>query len=182
MLDFTISHEEENDILPPFCLKLNKSEVSAVYSDTEIQQLLLVHIQSYQNIFVFDETDVLYDRLTVEDNLKFFHKWYDCKTPLMEIIVIFQLTTCAKTPIKKCTPSEIRRVRYARYFMMDIERHVFFEPIYGVDVETINVFMKLLSTLTESGRSVLLIVSNMEHALLLADTAYRLHKKWTSAY
>lgn len=91
-------------------------------------------------------------------------------------MVMCKLTSCANTSLRKCSTSEIRRFRYAKYFMMNTDRAVFLELIHGVDVETINVFMELLAEMSEKGKPVLLIVSNMEHALLLGDTAYKLQK------
>jgi len=72
---FTIDNKEKSGILPPFSITIKDSEISAIYSDSEVQAALLKCLPNQQDIIVFDETDGLYERLTVEDNLRFFHKW-----------------------------------------------------------------------------------------------------------
>src|SRR5699024_11459454 len=78
---------------------------------------LINGLQSSRRAMIFDWHDGLYERLTVEDNVSFYHKWFACKFPFAEVLVLFQLQSCAKKHLHKCTPSEIRRVYYAKYFM-----------------------------------------------------------------
>src|SRR5690625_1023060 len=135
MACFTIKNKQEKGILPPFSIAIQDSEISAIYSDSDVQAALLNYLQNQQDMIVFDETDGLYERLTVENNVRFFHKWFNCTTPLAEIMVMCKLTSCADTPLRKCSTSEIRRVRYAKYFMMNTARTIFLEPIHGVRSE-----------------------------------------------
>src|SRR5699024_326330 len=54
---------------------------------------------------------------------------------------------------------------------------VFREPIHGVDIKTINTFINMVKKNKERNIPVLVLVSNMEHALLLGEVAYKLQEK-----
>src|SRR5699024_244508 len=54
---------------------------------------------------------------------------------------------------------------------------IFREPIQGVDVLTVHTFINMLHLLKEKKTPVLVLITNLEHALLLGDVAYRLQEK-----
>ncbi|MEW9675397.1 LytTR family transcriptional regulator DNA-binding domain-containing protein [Lentibacillus sp. L22] len=163
-----------NHKLPKFSINIDSSQATAIYSDIDLQAELVKVLRENHDVKLFDYQEGLYERLTVQGNIKFFHQWFNCQTPLAEILVMFQLTNCAKTALRKCSTSEIRRVFYAKHYMAGANLNVFREPIHGVDVLTINTFIKMLKQMAQESKQVLLLVSNMEHALLLGDIAYRL--------
>ncbi|WNS45196.1 LytTR family transcriptional regulator DNA-binding domain-containing protein [Paenibacillus sp. MMS20-IR301] len=175
MAGFSIDSEMlGSEALPAFSLTLNDLLVTAVYSDTDLQAELVKALRSKTGIPVLDSEDGLYMRLTVENNIAFFHKWFGCTIPLSEILVQFELQYCVKRPLHKCSESEIRRVCYAKYYMSGVQNMVFCEPIQGVDVRTINSFINMLNIMKHQHSAVLILVSSMEHALILGDNAYKL--------
>ena len=167
----------DSEYLPAFSLTIDDSWITSLYSDTDMQAELAKILQSNGKISVFDFQDGLYKRLTVEDNITFYHKWFGFDTPIPEILVLFELHTCAKTPLHKCSESEIRRVYFARYYMSGMNPMVFREPIHGVDIKTINTFIHMIEKIKNNNVPVLVLVSNMEHALLLGEMAYKLQEK-----
>ncbi|WP_077325031.1 response regulator transcription factor [Virgibacillus siamensis] len=178
MTHFKINHEIiDNESLPSFSLTIEDTYTATIYSDTEMQGELVDVLQKNEKVQVFDQQEGLYRRLTVEENITFYHKWYDCRTPIPEILVLFELQTYAKTPLHKCSEPEVRRVYFAKYFMTGVQQMVFQEPIHGVDIKTINTFIDMLQNLKVNTIPVLVLVSNMEHALLLGDVAYKLREK-----
>jgi len=56
---------------------------------------------------------------------------------------------------------------------MQADLNVFVEPIHGMDIETINVFMEMLSWLSVAGKHTVVLVSNMEHAVLLGSKVHQ---------
>lgn len=172
------SDMHNSHLLPEFSIQLNEAEITTLYSDVDIQSEFIHTLLENTTLTVLDREDGLYERLTVQDNVTFFHKWFNCQIPLVEVLVLFELHKCAKKPLKQCTLSEIRRVYFAKYFLMDAtDPLVFKEPIFGVDILTINTFMNMLQKLKEANRSVLVLVTNLEHALLLGDVAYQLQER-----
>lgn len=178
MSNFKINHlDSSTNALPEFSIVLKPQQITAIYSDVDVQEAFIEYVHTKNDIMVFDGQEGLYERLSVEANIKFFRKWFHCKVPVSELLVMFELQTCANTPLKKCSPSEIRRVYYAKYYMMNTDVNVFREPISNVDLKTINTFIQLVHKLTEKNRTVLLLTSSAEHALLLAELTYHLREE-----
>jgi len=177
MAHFKIDDEMvQGEQLPSFSLTIEDSHAASIYSDTDMQAQLVKTLRNNGEITVFDQQDGLYERLTVEANIIFYHKWFACPTPVPEILVRFELQSCAKKSLHKCSDSEIRRVYFAKYYISGFRPMVFQEPIHGADIKTINVFIHMLQKIKEDHIPVLILVSNMEHAILLGDVAYKLHQ------
>ncbi|MYL45679.1 ABC transporter ATP-binding protein [Virgibacillus halodenitrificans] len=177
MAHFTINQKmTDSDSLPSFNLTLDGESVTTIYGDNDMQTALVDALRTKSRIPVFDQQEGLYHRLTVGDNVGFFHKWFNCKVPLPEVFVLFELQNCLKKPLHRCTDSEIRRVYFAKYLMSGITPTVFREPLHGVDIKTIQTFITLLEKFKERHIPVLILVANMEHALLLGDVAYKLQQ------
>lgn len=178
MAHFKIETEmTDSELLPAFTLTVEGSCITSLYSDTDIQTELVKTLQDNWKISIFDFQEGLYGRMTVGDNINFYHKWFGCKTPIPEILVLFELQTCAKKPLNKCSKSEFYRVYFAKYYMSGSNPMVFREPIHGVDIKTINNFIQMVERIKNQNVPVLVLVSNMEHALLLGEAAYKLHEK-----
>lgn len=171
-IDLQITRDEK---LPPFSITVDCAESCAIYSDTDRLHALVEHLHSC-GLTVFDGKDGLYERLTVEANLKFYRNWFGFKMPLADLLVLFRLSQCAKVPLHACSHSEKQRVRYAKFFLMQAGAAVFIEPVQAVDKLSVCVFKEMLSRMMQSGKSVLLLVSNMEHAFLLGNSVYKLHE------
>lgn len=171
-----IEHDNELQSLPPFSLTIEPKQVCAIYSDPNLHKDLLRVIANDQKQIVWQDNETLYENLTIEDNLKFFHKWFDCAVSLPEIIVQFKLTDILKKRVKKCTTSEYRRLRFAKYFMLNVHTPIFIEPIHSVDDSTIHTFITMVESFKNANKPVLIIVSYLEHALLLANKTFHLKK------
>lgn len=166
--------EGTSDVLPSFSVEVEKHHTTAIYSDVDLQMTLIEYIQREKSIHVYDFEEGLYARLTVQDNLQFFRKWFQCSLPISELLVMFDLQKCADKRVEDCSPSEMKRVYYAKYYLSNASWNVFYDPISSVNVQTINIFIRLIERLLTEGRSVLILVASAEHALLLTDIAYRL--------
>src|SRR5690625_561637 len=164
-----------SESLPDFTIEVDHSSVTSLYSDAELQGELVHAFYKVEQVQVFDFKENIYHRLSVEDNLKFYWKWFACTISLPEILVMFQLQHCANKPIKDCSLSEKRRLYYAKYLMAcTVSPVVFVEPIHGVDAITIETFFSMLKKMRELKIPICILLTNMEHALLLSDKAYRL--------
>lgn len=167
-------HIVPNDEMPAFTLDINESQVTAIYSDVDLQVTLAQALMKMPEATLFNYQEGLYDRISVQANIKFYHQWFGCSVPLPEVLVMFSLQNCAKEPLQKCSASQIRRVYYAKHYMTGGSLNVFQEPVNGVDVLTIHTFIEMSKQLAAEKRSCLVLVSSMEHALLLGEAIYHL--------
>src|SRR5690625_7008208 len=172
---FKIEYKSETtSLLPAFSVEINQQDITAIYSDVDLHMALIDYLNDQNGQMVFDFETSLYERLTVHDNIKFHRKWFQCKIPIPELIVTFDLQACANKTLKKCSPSELRRLYYAKYYMTNVEWNIFYDPFSSVNEKTMNIFIQLVHRLMDEGRSVLLLVSSVEHAFLLTDMTYHL--------
>src|SRR5690625_7623505 len=150
MVAFKIDHRtDKGATLPAFSLSIENSRPTAVYSSTEVQNELVQILQSDHHIVVYDYQDGLYERLTVRDNIAFFHKWCGCKVPLSEVIVMFHLQHCSKMIVKKCSASEIQIGYYSKQYMTSVNPVVYQEPNHGVEVKKKETFLNRNEKLNE---------------------------------
>lgn len=171
---FNINHQDSSKNLPSFSITMDGNNPIAIYSSAHMQNNLAWVLKKDHQILIHDREDGLYERLTIGDNIAFYHKWYNCKTPLSEIIVLFNLQNCTKKVLRKSSVSEVRRVYFAKQYLNTTNPMVFLEPIHGVNVLTIDTFMNMVRRLTEQQIPVLILTTNLEHSLLLSDTMYKL--------
>lgn len=176
MTELQLYYDDNSRTLPPFSLTVNEGEVCAIYCDPNLHEAFVQYITEKNHITIWHERDALYERLTIEDNLKFYYKWFACTEPLAEIIVRFKLADVLKERVQTCSPSELRRLRYAKYYMANVTHPVLLEPTHGVDDETIYVCMEMIDSFKRAKKPVLIIVSYLEQALLLAEKTYHLKK------
>lgn len=178
MTSFILHHGMmQHASFPEFSLAIREGCAISVYSDTDMQSLMMKALRKDKGIAVVDFEDGLYTRLTIENNIAFFHKWYGCAVPVPEILVQFELQGCAKKPLRLCNESDIRRLRFAVAYMSGAQAIVFCEPIQGIDVRTVNTFLNMLQKMKADSKALLVLVSNIDHALLVGDVAYKLQPK-----
>ncbi len=175
-MSFVLENKEGSDNLPAFSITIPQSELTAIYSHASVQGALIHYFSHEKKLEIFEAEMGLYERLTVEENVRFYHKWFGSELPFPELMVMCRLHVCSKKRLKQLTPSELRRVAYAKYFLMDVAHYIWMEPIHGVDVETVNVFMELTDYLIKANQTVLVVVSNLEQAIMLTDKVYKLNE------
>src|SRR5690625_1293967 len=106
MMTLLIDHEtKKHQSLPTFSLEVRGKNTAAIYSSTELQNEFITLVKNERSLHLYDYKENLYDRLSVRDNLAFFHKWSGCSMPLSEVLVTFHLHFCAINPLSNCTPS-----------------------------------------------------------------------------
>ena len=119
--------------------------------------------------------DALYDRLTPAEQLRLFRNLHDAGSPIEDLLRRLGLAERGRTRISKLTYSEKRRVQLARALVHHPELLILQEPEQNLDVESRIILQRVLSEFTAGGGAVLLTTSNLENAVTLGDTVYRLN-------
>src|SRR5690625_5298526 len=108
MYVFKIAHRhEEVSTLPAVTIDIHPQQIKAVYSDDGLQTALVEGIALRHDIMVLECKEGLYERLSVEDNIKFLRESFHCQIPMSELLVMISLPTCAATSLMNCSPSEV---------------------------------------------------------------------------
>ncbi|GGE55072.1 hypothetical protein GCM10011391_37550 [Pullulanibacillus camelliae] len=68
----------KNDDLPPLSITIAHSQLTVIYSDTDLQAKFLKAIKKSKSVILLDFQDGVYERLTIEANIAFYHNWFGC--------------------------------------------------------------------------------------------------------
>ncbi|ACQ71057.1 MULTISPECIES: LytTR family transcriptional regulator DNA-binding domain-containing protein [unclassified Exiguobacterium] len=132
------------------------------------------NIDHASTLSLFSIRDGLYDRLTIEEYLRFTKRLYDSADSVDSVMQQLQLTTYRKQRLHRLNRSLVRRTQYAALLLQDRDLYVFEEPDQDVDQETRHLLRDTLQTLTSRQKAVLVLTSNIESALFMTSTVYRI--------
>ncbi|WP_313805120.1 LytTR family transcriptional regulator DNA-binding domain-containing protein [Cytobacillus sp.] len=190
-------HEEHSLVFPVFSLEVLEHEVVAIHSSTNVRNVLIklflgeLPVSSGELIIngqeitkskeaYFDQVgmylldDGLYERLSVKDHFSFFKKLYGSELSMDEALRMTQLEPKRNIRLSRLTASEKRRVHFGRLLFQNPALFLFEEPDQNADLETKQVFLKLVRRVSENGKAVVVLTSNMESALSVTDKVCRL--------
>ncbi len=124
----------------------------------------------FEKIGVLTDTNGLYERMTIEENLRFFARLrgvaMDRGTELLKRMGLYE---SRKTPVKKCSKGMRQRVSLAVVLLHAPKLLFLDEPTSGLDPATIQEVHRLLLEMKEEGTTIFLTTHNMEEADKLCD-------------
>lgn len=189
-------HKKNTLVFPAFNLRIEAGETIAIHTTTDAIQTILQLLEGRatasrgtitlegqkpsstlpykHNIGLSFIEEGIYERLSVIDNLRFFHQWYLSSRTIEEVMQRLHLTKISHKKGKKLTYSERRRIQVARVLLLNPSLFVFQELDQNVDIETKAIFIHLLEELKKEEKGVLVLASNLESAITLTDQVYRL--------
>lgn len=119
----------------------------------------------YDEIGILSDTSNLYERMTIEENLKFFAALRNLPaTRVEDILHQVDLYESRKRPFKKCSRGMKQRAILASAVLHKPKLLFLDEPTSGLDPATSQEIHKLLSELNRNGTTVFLTTHNMEEA------------------
>lgn len=189
-------HIKNEVVFSKFDLVIEKGQAVSLHSAmniiNELLNVLTGSVPIFQGTVRLDGKDVtkpnqdigvsflkegVYERLSVLDNFKFYKGLFGSDLIVDEVLHLVQLESKKDEKVKKLSYSEVRRIQFARIIFQDPLLFVFEEPDQSVDMETKRVFLKIVQHLQERQKGILILTGNIESAITLADTAYRLNEK-----
>ncbi|MBM7715679.1 LytTR family transcriptional regulator DNA-binding domain-containing protein [Siminovitchia sp. FSL H7-0308] len=180
-------------IFPSFNLSVHPGQVVAVYSSVNIQEQVL-HLllgktflsrgeiqmngsplkHPSKNMGFFFLKPSLYERLSIEEMLRFIKNIYSSNQDIETIIKTVHLEKKRNTKIHQLTYSETKRVQLGCLLLQNPAIYIFEEPDQNLDLESKRIFLSLLHQLRESDKSILILTGNMESAITAGDKVYKL--------
>lgn len=121
--------------------------------------------QDYERIGILSDTNGLYERMSIEDNLKFFASIRGVAHDRVEdVLKRVQLYDKRKTLIKKASRGMKQRALLAAAVLHGPELLFLDEPTSGLDPATIQEVHRMLLGLNSEGTTIFLTTHNMEEA------------------
>lgn len=194
-LQFINAEKRVNDtvVFPSFDLSIELGKVVAVYSSVNVREQLIELLLKKSKLSngeirieerVISETkskigfyflrDGLYERLSVEEIIRFTKHLYTSNKSIEEVIQVAQLDSNRRMKIKNLSYSERKRVQLALLLIQNPTICIFEEPDQNLDLESKRIFLSVLQKLKQDGRSIFILTGNMESAVTAADEIYRL--------
>lgn len=180
--------EQNTVLLPELNLTVHNGDVIAVQAENEYIQRLFEQLNDshtlksgaitlpdggFQGVYMFQQTDGLYKRLTVRQMLNFWSRLYQRKVDTEMIFNLCELQTCISKKTKDLTPSEQRRLQFALALIQPAEVYIFEDPSLTLDLQSKHVLHRLLIQLAKNGGAVLLFTPVLEEAIRLGAVVYR---------
>lgn len=196
VLKFKDVEKRLNDslIFPEFNLHIKAAEVTAIYASLNVRMTVLQMLKKEMPIlngqilagdkeistihlseigFFFLE-DGLYERLTVAEHLKLYSRLFNKRLSSDLILQKVHLEEKRNIKIKSLSYSERKRVLFAKLLIQNSNLLIIEEPDQNVDLETQRIFILLLENLRNEGKGILILTSNMESAITMANKVFRL--------
>ena len=119
----------------------------------------------YDRIGILTDTNGLYERMSIEDNLKFFARLKGIEAEdVTDILRKVRLYDQRKTVLKKCSKGMRQRALLAVAVLHRPELLFLDEPTSGLDPATIQDIHKMLLDMNRNGTTIFLTTHNMEEA------------------
>lgn len=190
-------HHQNTVVVPSLSLSVAKGEITALHASIDARTHLLqllnkkevpesgeIYIEetplsqrkgkylSSLGMSLLDEGS--YERMTVKETLTFYKRLFQSSKDPMEAAKLIHLDKNHKTKIKDLSFSEKRRVLLTKLIFQEPAVIVMEEPDQNIDIESKRILQHVLKQWKEEEKAVLLLMSNMESAITLADYSYRL--------
>ncbi|AFK21655.1 multidrug ABC transporter ATPase [Pyrococcus sp. ST04] len=124
--------------------------------------------ESLRMIGYVPQEDILYNLLTVEENLRFYADIFDA--PIERIDEIIELLDLPrKKKVKELSGGFRKRLSIGVMLLHDPKILILDEPSVGLDVPTRRELWSLIENLKEEGKTILIATHYMEEAEILAD-------------
>lgn len=142
--------------------QLNRESGEIMLFNKPIEQVVR---DDYDRIGILSDTSALYERMSIEENLKFFAEIRNVgKGAVEEILKRVGLYEQKKRPLKKCSRGMKQRAILAAAVIHKPELLFLDEPTSGLDPAVTLEIHKLLRDLNQSGTTIFLTTHNMEEA------------------
>ncbi|GIN21551.1 LytTR family transcriptional regulator DNA-binding domain-containing protein [Siminovitchia fordii] len=186
-------------VFPSFDLTVNLGQVAALYSSVNVREQM-IHLllgktalsqgeirfgpaplkQASRDIGFLFLNGPLYERLSVEEMLKFIKGLYESDQNIDQALKAVHLDQKRKLKIHKLSYSESKRVQFACLLLQNPAIYILEEPDQNLDLESKQIFLSLLHELRQSGKAILILTGNMESAVTAADKVYKLDENGLS--
>lgn len=190
--------EQKNNVIKDIDININKGSSISIECSNEISDLLVnlilgketlakgeIYIDDVRNLdyiksniasigVIFREEN-FYEKITVENYMKFFSKLLGSKADYKKIMLKLALLDICDMKIKDLSYSQRRRVSFAREILKQPKLLIFQEPILNMDRDGAKIIIENIEELRSKGTAILITSVLFKDTLMLGEKAYRLN-------
>lgn len=170
-MDIQLAEIEDNNkiIIPAITID---AKVTAIYTDIKRTQILMKQLR--KKGYTHHVNEGHYPYLNVEETFRFYMKLGDCSISVDEMLQHFHLKDERKIKVKNLSESAKNCLSFLRPFLFTKELLIIEEPFYRLDEEYRQTMVSLLHKMSDEGKTILLLGSNLEELLFVTEDIYRL--------
>ncbi|MDU4694624.1 MAG: LytTR family transcriptional regulator DNA-binding domain-containing protein [Paenibacillus sp.] len=162
-------------LLPKFELQMNPNESTGIITDLKRKQLVINQLSDRSRYFVLRAGQNEYLHLTVAELITFLLQVTERKDRLDPLMDYLALNEVRKVKVKKLPPSKRMYVTLLRAFFAYQPTIVLEEPYFYLEEEDRRHLKRILEDLSQE-KSILILTSNLEDAMISCDEIYRLNE------
>lgn len=180
-------------VFPSFDLSVDAGKVVAIHTSVNVREQLIELLleksklsngeirigesgisENRSKIGFFFLHDGLYERLSIEEMIRFTKQLYSSNQSIEDAIQTAQLDSKRHVKIKNLSYSERKRVQLALMLIKNPTICIFEEPDQNLDLESKRIFLSILQKLKQERHSAFILTGNLESAVTAADDIFRL--------
>lgn len=188
--------EKKNQVIKGLELEINKGSSISIECSNEMSDLLMDLIlgkeipakgeilmeefkntsylrKSISSIGVIRREDAFYEKMTIEDYMKFFADILRSKVDYREILLKLALLDIGSTKIKNLSYSQKRRLSLARESLKQPKLLIFQEPILNMDRDAAKLIIERIDELCANGTAVIITSVLFKNTIMVGEKAYR---------
>ncbi|QQK81298.1 LytTR family transcriptional regulator DNA-binding domain-containing protein [Salicibibacter cibi] len=183
---------ENKTVLPTIELIIEDKEIIAIQAETEYMRAFIdlledqsmytskrIHMDKSaltgpDQVFLYRHEMGLYKRLNPEQILDFWSRLHQKNIHTDRLLEISELTHVRSTINKRLTFSEMKRLHFVRSLIQKTSVYVFEDPTDKIDLQSKQVFNRILDKIMESGGIVIILTSSLEEGIRLGTKVYRI--------
>ncbi|MGO5066091.1 LytTR family transcriptional regulator DNA-binding domain-containing protein [Clostridium sp. FAM 1755] len=127
------------------------------------------------NIGIVPREDAFYDRMSIDEYMKFFVDLLCSELDYKEVMLKLALLDIGNKKIKNLNYSQKRRLSFGREILKQPKFLIFQEPILNMDRDGAKVIIENIEDLKSNGTAILITSVVFKDALMLSEKAYRLN-------
>jgi len=189
--------EKNNNVIKDIDIDLNKGSSISIECSNDISDLLInlilgretpakgeIYIEGIKNsdyiknnvgtIGVVLREDAFYERMNIEDYMKFFANLLDSKVDYKELLLKLALLDIGNVKIKNLNYSQKIRLSFARELLKQPKLLIFQEPILNMDRDGAKIIVENLEELNSKGTAVVITSVLFKDAIMVGEKIYRL--------
>ena len=167
--------EGGNVIYPSIHLSLQPGMILGIYTDVSKIHTLMQWFMKQEDTFTHFRENVLYERLTVREYIRFCLKLFKRTTDETEnLLKLFSLTEQKNTRISKLSSSEKQRLKLLNTYLQEVTILVLEEPFQNIDEFSKQNVHQILKKLLEKQKSIIVLSNNLEDLIISSTVIHRL--------
>ena len=160
-------------ILPAFELNFEQA-ITNIYTEVTTLNLLLKQLSKNKALYVHTQQFGHYERLTVEETLRFYRDLYNGTQSIEYLLEKFGFEKQRKTRVSELSTTQRQILSFIQPYLDEKKLLVLVEPFQNLQQNERKLLLHLLTQLKQVHKNILILSNNLEHLIMIGGEIFRL--------